>query len=55
MVIINEAYELVQVLRIHHVINAVIIIMLKQEVIVTDAVGAAELSFSNDADAEEAD
>ena len=54
VIIINVAYEREQVERKHHVIDATII-MLGQEVIVTDAVVAVGLSFSDDADAGEAD
>ena len=54
IIVINVAYEREQVERKHHVIDATII-MLGQEVIVTDAVVAVGLSFSDDADAGEAD
>ena len=54
IIIINVACEREQVERKHHVIDATII-MLEQEVIVTDAVVAVGLSFSDDADAGAAD
>ena len=47
-VIINVAYEREQVLRIHHVTNAVII-MLEQEVIVTAAVAVVVDAVAVDA------